>query len=64
MMVAIYVEWRKFWSNCVNMQFGYYFPVWHYIRVDSTETSFKSRLLIIISVAQDMRYVGIKISGK
>ena len=30
-------------------------PVWHHIRVDSKVTSLKSRLLIIISIARDMR---------
>ena len=51
----MYVERRKFGSNCVNMQFDHYFPVWHYIRVDSTVAGLKSRLLIIISFARDMR---------
>ena len=37
------------------MQFDPYFPVWHYIRVDSTVAGLKSRLLIIISFARDMR---------
>ena len=55
MLVAMYVERRKFGSNCVNMQFDHYFPVWHYIRVDSTVASLKSRLIIIISVDRDMR---------
>ena len=57
MLVAMYVERRKFGSNCVNMQFDHYFPVWHYIRVDSTVASLKSRLIIIISVDRDMRCV-------
>ena len=55
MLVAMYVERRKFGSNCVNMQFDHYFPVWHYIRVDSTVTGLKARLLIIISIARGMR---------
>ena len=59
MLVAMYVEQRKFGSNCVNMQFDHYFPVWHYIRVDSTVASLKSRLIIIISVDRDMRCVDI-----
>ena len=59
MLVAIYVKRRKFWSDCVNMHFDHYFPVWHYIRVDSTVAGLKSRLLIIISVARDLRCVGI-----
>ena len=46
-------------SNCVNMQFDHYFPVRNYIRVDSKVASLKSRLLIIISVARDMRCAGI-----
>ena len=37
------------------MQFDHYFPVWHYIRVDSSVASLKSRFLIIISIARDMR---------
>ena len=37
------------------MQFEHYFLVWHYIRVDSTVEILNSRLLIIISVARDMR---------
>ena len=63
MLVAMNVERENSGSSCVNMQFDHYFPVWHYIRVYSTVASLKSRLLIIISVARDMRYVGIKISG-
>ena len=59
MLVAMYVERRKFGSSCVNMQFDHYFPVRHYIRVDSTVASLKSRLNIIISVDRDMRCVGI-----
>ena len=59
MLVAMYVERRKFGSNCVIMQFDHYFPVWHYIRVDSTVASLKSRLIIIISVDRDMRCVDI-----
>ena len=59
MLVAKYVERRKFGSNCVNMQFDHYFPVWHYIRVDSTVASLKSRLIKIISVDRDMRCVDI-----
>ena len=55
MLVAIWVERRKFGSNCVNMQFDHYFPVWHYIRVDSTVAGLKSRLLTIISIARNMR---------
>ena len=58
MLVTIYVERSKFGSNCVNMQFDHYFPVWHYIRVDSTVASLKSRLIIILSVDRDMRCVG------
>ena len=57
MLVAIEVERRKFWSNYVNMQFDHYFPVRHYIRVDSKVASLKSRLLISISVVRDMRCV-------
>ena len=37
------------------MQFDHYFPVWHYIRVDSKVAGLKSRLLIIICIARDMR---------
>ena len=37
------------------MQFDHYFPVCHYIRMDSKEARFNSRLLIIISFARDMR---------
>ena len=59
MLVAMYVERRKFGSNCVNMQFDHYFPVWHYIRVDSTVASLKSRLIIIISVDRDIRCVDV-----
>ena len=55
MLVAIYVERRKFGSNCGNMQFDRYFPVCYYIRVDSTVTGLKERLLIIISIARGMR---------
>ena len=62
MLAAMYVERRKFGSNCVNMQFDHYFPVWHYIRVDSAVASLKSRLIIIISIDRDMRSVGIILS--
>ena len=41
------------------MQFDHYFPVWHYIRADSTVASLKSRLIIIISDDRDMRCVAI-----
>ena len=61
----------KCWSQCmlnggnsgqtvlICSLINHYFPVWHYIRVDSTVASLKSRLIIIISVDRDMRCVDI-----